>query len=111
MRNFSTVLAGQIQGRIWMPACTCTKDFSLGRTDINWADGHRSTLRELADRATNDGDFRSAELSPDCYVTVKMVKQVGSTTITRRKHFPVTMFPSIADMVAEEHEFACSEED
>ena len=51
-------ISGQVQGTIWMPAATCTKEFSVSEDDFRYSDGSRPTLRDMVLQSTNDGDFR-----------------------------------------------------
>ena len=105
-------ITGQIQGRIWMPACVCTKTFTVSEDDFRYSDGSRPTLRDMVLRATNDGDFQSANVSWG-HLTVETIvtRKDGRGTLTRKRHFDLRspLFPSIADSIVPEDDIEYSD--
>ena len=95
-------LNGMLVGPIWMPAAECIKPITLDRKrDFRYSDGSLPTAREMALRATNDGDFQSCALTVDSYFEFERSTWRGSTLIRRSRIISVTAFPSIADCVDE----------
>ena len=96
---------GYVVGEIWMPQVECWKSLDFNATDyearcINGGRRGKLTLREMVDSALmqEGGDFRHCAIA-DGFLTVEMRRRSGSGTQTiRRRHFPLEMFPSIADM-------------
>ena len=88
MLQTHATIHGQIQGTTWMPAYTCTKDFTVSEDDFRYSDGSRPTLRDMVLRATNDGDFQSANVSWG-HLTVETIvtRKDGRGTLTRKRHF------------------------
>ena len=108
-------ISGQIQGHIWMPNAVCTKDFTVSEDDFRYSDGSRPTLRDMVLRATNDGDFQSADVSWG-HLTVEMIqpRKDGRGEVTRRRHFDLrngALFPSIADSIVSEDEMVFADFD
>lgn len=96
---FSVTMRGTVVGTIWMPAATCWKPFVIRNTDFRYSDSSQPSLRDMAERATNDGDFQSCAIAEGS-VTVQMdVIANGRTMHTRTRHYDIAEFPSIADMV------------
>jgi hypothetical protein len=106
-------LHGVLVGKIWMPACECTKDVTLAESDFRHSDNSRPTLRDFALKATNDGDFQSCSLTSDSVFEFKRIRETGTRRITQRRFFQVSQFPSVADCIdaRESCEVCQSEED
>ena len=107
MQKMTARIHGQIQGPIWMPACVCTKSFNVSEDDFRYSDGSRPTLRDMVLRATNDGDFQSADISFG-WLTVESVipRSDGHGQVSRKRSFDLRspLFASIADCVVKEEE-------
>ena len=105
---------GQIQGRIWMPACVCTKSFRVSEDDFRYSDGSRPTLRDMILRATNDGDFQSAAVSYG-WLTVETIlpRKDSRGQITRKRSWNLRspLFSSLADLIVPEDEIEYSDAD
>lgn len=95
----NVALIGVVVGRIWMPATECTKDVSISESEFRYSDGSRPTLRDLALRATNDGDFQSCSLTADSFFEFQRVRRAGNTSVVRTRVMPVTAFRSVADCI------------
>jgi len=56
---------GTIKGNIWMPNIECTKDFNINFSKDNSLPftTNFETLEDIKNHITNDGDFRSCEIS------------------------------------------------
>ena len=103
MTHYEVTVHGTIAGKIWMPAATCGKRFSLTDKpgpwgDFHYADGEKASLRDMILKATNDGDFQSCHVI-DATVTVKRITQTLTGQITRTRHMDIRQFPSVADCV------------
>ena len=98
MKTSNVYLRGTVYGPIWMPAVECWKPVTVS---AQYADGSRLTLRDMALRATADGDFQSASLTTDSEVVFEQTIKKGNRTLRRVKWYPVSHFPSIADCVGE----------
>ena len=106
---------GQIQGRIWMPSVTCTKSFSVSENDFRYSDGSRPTLRDMVLRATNDGDFQSANVSWGWLTVEAIVKRKdGRGQVSRKRSWDLRspLLAFIADSIVPEDdiEYADGEE-
>ena len=103
---------GQIQGPIWMPTCVCTKFFNVSENDFLYSDGSRPTLRDMVLKATNDGDFQSADVSFG-WLTVEAIvtRKDGKGQVTRKRHWDLRspLFASIADSIVPEDEIEYSD--
>jgi hypothetical protein len=98
MKRTVSIIA-TIAGMIWMPSCVCAKDVEVKVGKGPWMkDG---TLRQLALGITNDGDFQYTRFI-DGAVKITHTKVVGSSVVTRTRCFNLSMFPSIADLMADE---------
>jgi hypothetical protein len=90
-----------------MPATVCTKDFNVSEDDFRYSDGSRPTLRDMVLKATNDGDFQSADVSFG-WLTVEAIvrRKDGQGQVSRKRHFDLRspLFASIADCLVEEDE-------
>lgn len=96
-------IRGWIQGKIWMPPVTCTKHFHISEVDFRYADGKKPTLRDMVLKATNDGDFQSAELSEgELILTMVLPRADKKGSITKTKTFNLRWFPSVSDCVCPE---------
>ncbi len=103
-RVLTTYLIGTLQGRIWWPAVICHQGFTLNLTKEGerYSDGRPDFRRLVVGKVCMDsGDFQSADLTDDSVILVKLERRVGNTFIKKERYFPITMFPSIADMVVE----------
>ena len=105
MLQTHATIHGQIQGTIWMPTYTCTKDFTVSEDDFRYSDGSRPTLRDMVLKATNDGDFRSAAVSFG-HLTIEAIqpRKDGLGQVSRKRHFDLRMFPSVADSIVPKDE-------
>lgn len=93
-------LEGALCGKIWWPVGQLFgKHLSHSFAADVRAWGGQGTLRDHVLRATNDGDFQGAELTADTFLVIQRISRKGATVKTRTRHFPVSMFPSIADCV------------
>lgn len=100
MKSLDVLITGQIQGPIWMPPVTCTKQFTLHKHDLRFAEG-RPTLRDMVLRATNDGDFQSTTISWGELVLTSL-RVFGPVRVTRERRYDLRKFPSIADCMTAE---------
>ena len=105
MLQTHATIRGQIQGTIWMPAYTCTKDFTVSEDDFRYSDGSRPTLRDMVLKATNDGDFQSAAVSFG-HLTIEAIqpRKDGRGQVSRKCHFDLRLFPSVADSIVPKDE-------
>jgi hypothetical protein len=103
MANNHTVsieIRGTLVGTIWWPVgAECWKD---ARHDVT---GHaarcingdaakgKPSLRQHVDAMVNDGDFQGAEIADG-----ELIITIRKPGRSRSRSFPLTMFPSIADM-------------
>lgn len=96
-------IRGQIQGPIWMPTITCTKYFTVSKDDFRYSDGSRPTLRDMVLRATNDGDFQSADISFGT-LTIELIRprKDGTGYSTRKRNWDLRRFASIQDCIVAE---------
>ncbi len=110
MKRTIATISGQIQGPIWMPACTCTKDFTVSEDDLRYSDGSRPSLRDMVLKATCDGDFQSAEVSFG-HLTIEMLipRTDGKGYTSRKRHFDLRQFQSIADCLVPEDQIEYAE--
>lgn len=92
-------LNGLVVGNIWMPNAECWKNVSIGENDFRYSDGSRPTLRDMAERATNDGDFQSCNLTADSEFIFTRERVTSSGVVVRRRRMHVSQFPSVRDMV------------
>ena len=96
----SIQLSGRLQGTIWYPPITCTKDFKVTFTPENkpfttkWA-GIRAALLSI----TNDGDFQDCQVA-ELFGKVTWVN--GKEYITRYVNF--TPGQAINDLIIPESE-------
>lgn len=99
----SASIYGEIQGDIWMPSTTCVKHFDISEDAFLYSDGSRPTLRDMVLKATNDGDFQSANISWG-FLRIEMTRQhvSGHGKFTRTREFDLRKFPSIADCIVDE---------
>ncbi|MGK2884367.1 MAG: hypothetical protein ACSLE8_06260 [Rhodococcus sp. (in: high G+C Gram-positive bacteria)] len=101
-------LCGTLQGRIWMPACMAQMPINVNLTDRakRYSDG-RADFRRMVDDAINEsgGDFQSCSLTDDSTIEVTLHKVGPTNHLTRTRYWPITAFPSIADMVVEREYF------
>lgn len=97
MKKTVTIIA-TIAGMIWIPSCVCAKDVEVNVGTGPWMqDG---TLRQLALGITNDGDFQYCRFI-DGEVKITHTRVIGSSVVTRTRCFNLSLFPSIADLMAE----------
>jgi hypothetical protein len=88
-----------------MPAAVCTKDFTVSEDDFRYSDGSRPTLRDMVLRATNDGDFQSANVSfGELVIEIISLRKDSNGSVTRKRYFDLRMFASIADSIVSEDE-------
>lgn len=95
----SITLHGHIVGPIWMPAAECWKEVSVSAADFERSTGEAPTARDLALRATQDGDFQHCKLTADSYFLLTRTRRDGNHTMTVERVYTVDKFPSIADCV------------
>lgn len=99
-------IIGTIGGRIWMPACVCSKQFKVSNLEYPYTalteNGRsvKATLRDMILMVTNDGDFQSCLIADATVVFIRTVV-TASGTITRRRAMDIRQFPSVADCVVE----------
>lgn len=56
-------IQGTLIGKIWMPACYCTKPFSMVvTTERGRFTDHSLSITEAIERVLNDGDFQSCSI-------------------------------------------------
>ena len=82
---------GEIEGTIWMPAATCTKEFDWRMVriprdqNIRTAYTHGwpaeiSELRDILLHITNDGDFQNCAIT---WAVLEVTKRKGNKRVTR----------------------------
>lgn len=91
---------GYVVGTIWMPAQECYKPVSYSFTRNGDKRNNHATLRDALLAVTNDGDFQSCKMADGVLIARRVTE--GATRITREKVFPLSAFPSIADMVRDD---------
>jgi hypothetical protein len=111
-RRTDISIHGFLVGDIWMPMTECWKDlfYNITSEDERWSEP--GTLREHVCRATNDGDFRSAAIAQgELVVTIR--REAPQGTLTRSRSFPLSMFPSVRDMLHDDPDWfpPCDEGD
>lgn len=98
MTHIRAYLTGYIVGQIWWPAGTeCWKDLHFDCTDYAKRCTPRATLRDCVLAATNDGDFQGCDIAQGELVLETRKAGPDGRMTTRRKSYPLSRFPSIAD--------------
>lgn len=98
MVNIEVSIVGTVQGKIWMPAVECEKEFNISKRDFNYADNSTPTLRDMALRATNDGDFQGCMIADGCLM-LKTTRHSKKGHTTRVVYHDLNKFPSIKDLM------------
>ena len=102
METTKITIDGYLVGPIWWPiGAECWKDLAFDATNhesrcVN-GDGSpaKLTLREMVLAASQDGDFRGCDIAHG-FVTIE---RSGPLNTSRKRSFPLTMFPSVADCI------------
>ena len=108
MLSIRHTLTADIIGEIWMPQTVCTKEcvsVTSSREkgfpdDFRYSDGSRPTLREMALRLLDDGDFRSCRFQADA-VMLTSTYYKGNKRITATRFLSPETNPTIADLFQE----------
>lgn len=107
-------VSGYLVGNTWWPNAECWKwlDYHLSDEDslyIDHVDRRVGSLRDHMLRATNEGDFQYCEIAHG-RVSITMRRVVGGKLISRIRHFPLSMFPSVADLLHDDPDWTpCGE--
>jgi hypothetical protein len=110
MTTTTTVtLRGHIVGPIWMPTTDCWKPVEADSESFERSTGERPTARDLALRATEDGDFMHCRLTADSEFEFERVTRSNGSVKVLHRRVPVTAFPSIADCVDERESWEMGE--
>jgi hypothetical protein len=94
---------GYLVGNAWMPSAECYKPlaYRFVREDSfrpSPFSDTQETLRDAMLEATRDGDFQSCDVA-DGFLTITKTVQRGATMRKVSRHFPLSMFASVSDMV------------
>ena len=101
-------ISGHAFGPMWMPCCTALIKLSGNLNDLEDRFGDRLTLREFVMHVLHDGtrDLQHAKFTADSAIVVTSWQHSSTSTTravcTRTREWPLTAFPSVADMVAQE---------
>lgn len=93
----SIEIVGYIFGKIWLPPVECWKRIRYDVLDRQAQTVGKMALRDHVLAATCDGDFQSCRLAQ---AYLRVVIQSGK--YRRIREWPLSLFPSIADMVDDE---------
>jgi hypothetical protein len=99
-------IRGELHGSFWWPTGEqWTKDlaatFGRTRSDVHTL-SQVSSLREAAERVTDDGDSQFApRIDPASDVIVRRVRFDGTRRVIRERYYLAADLPSIADYVGE----------
>jgi hypothetical protein len=100
-------ITGYLVGYIWMPCGECWKDLEYDLSGEQRRFIEPGTLRDHVLRATNDGDFQSCSIAQG-EIVVTRTSRSGGTTIRRTRSFPMSMFPSVSDLIHDDPDwFPC----
>lgn len=107
MSHRSVILECEVIGYIWEPnRGIYNRRKAISNWDVRFASGRRPTLRDLAEAAVADGDFRECWIAPDSYFKFERREPVGADKeILRRKWVPVHEVESVRDLLADDKLF------
>lgn len=90
---------GYLVGPIWWPINTeCSKPLEYDATEEDSRSTEPLSLREHVLRATNDGDFQFCKIA-DGFLEVSVSRQSKTGIFKHSRTFPLSLFPSIADLL------------
>lgn len=105
--NMQVEIRGYLVGTIWWPVgAECWKTVRHDVTDYDARCTEPCTLREHVLALTRDGDFQGAEIADG-----ELIVTIRKPGRTRTRSFPLTMFPSIADMRRDDWDGPCFDGD
>jgi hypothetical protein len=105
MMTISITISGYLVGSIWMPAVECFKHVVYDATDRQARSVGKMTLRDHLLAMTNDRDFQSCNVAGG-ELTLTAFKGNGHKWTHRSVSYPLDKFPSIADMIHPDPDWA-----
>lgn len=94
----SVTIEGFLVGAIWWPQTECYKSLNYDATDQQARTDGKMTLRDHLLRATMDGDFQSCTIAQGM-LCIDVTSEKNGRRTTRSRWWPLSRFPSIADML------------
>ena len=98
MITFHHEIRGYLVGEIWMPCTEAWKPLAYDLTSEDSRFTSPGTLRDHVLRATNDGDFRGADIADGVLITVATIRK-GERLYRRERITPLDRCKSVSDMV------------
>jgi len=109
METISIKISGYLVGDSWLPQIECWKPLSYDITREDARCDGPAGLRWHVCAATNDGDFQGADIA-DGFVTITREGARDGIKVKRSRDFPLTMFPSVSDMVRADWDGPCCDD-